>query len=298
LVQADRHNLPFLASALTFDALLAAIPFLLLVLVALTHVAHLSPRSSTQDLQQLFQRLMPPSEGTGEGPFAAVEKFVLGLTRARATISLYAIPLFIWFATRLFASVRTALILVYDVPRRAMGQHFVIGYLLGKLRDAMMVVLAVALVIANAVLGTGLKIIGARGKDLIAVVPALGFFVSGLGYLMTQIVAFGFSVWVFYVVYRHASPRRLPRRAALVGSLFTAALFEVAKRAFGWYLHNLAVVNRFSADANIGAVILFVLWLYYTALVFLLGAVVAETWDLWHRQRGIGGLRPVQLAGS
>ncbi len=297
-MQADRHNLPFLASALTFDALLAAIPFLLLVLIALTHVAHLSPRSSAQDLQQLFQRLMPPTGADGEGPFAQVEKFILGLTRARATISLYAIPLFIWFATRLFASVRTSLTLVYDVPRRGTGQHFVVGYLLGKLRDAMMVVLAVSLVIANALLSGGLKIASARGEALTTAVPALGFFVSGLGYLVTQIVAFAFSVWVFYVVYRHASPRRLPRRAAFAGSLFTAALFEVAKRAFGWYLHNLAVVNRFSADANIGAVILFVLWLYYTALVFLIGAVVAETWDLWHRQRGIGGLRPVELAGS
>ena len=297
-MQADRHNLPFLASALTFDALLAAIPFLLLVLIALTHVAQLSPRSTTQDLQQLFQRLVPASAGEGDGPFAAVEKFLLGLTRARATISLYAIPLFVWFATRLFASVRTSLILVYDVPRRATGQHIVIGYLAGKLRDAMMVVLAVALVIANAVVGGGIKFVGARGRDLIAAIPALGFFVSGLGYVVTQVVAFGFSVCVFYVVYRHASPRRLPRRAALAGSLFTALLFEAAKRAFAWYLHNLAVVNRFSADANIGAVILFVIWLYYTALVFLIGAVVAETWDLWFRQRGLGGPRPVELAGS
>ena len=43
---------------------------------------------------------------------------------------------------------------------------------------------------------------------------------------------------------------------------------------------TLATLSRFSADANLGAVGLFVLWLYYTALVFLLGAVVAETWDL------------------
>lgn len=269
------------------------------MLVALTHVAHLSTRSSAQDLQQLFQRLVPLSGASdGEGPFAAVEKFLLGFTRARATVSLYAIPLFVWFSTRLFASIRTSLTLVYDVPRRASGQHFVVGYLKGKLRDAMMVVLTVALVLVNAVLSGGMKFLDARGRDLIAAWPALGFFVTGLGSLVTQLVAFVFSVSVFYIVYRHASPRRLPRRAAFAGSLFTALLFEVAKRAFGWYLHNLAVVNRFSADANIGAVILFVLWLYYTALVFLIGAVVSETWDLWHRQRGIEGSRPVQLAGG
>ena len=31
---------------------------------------------------------------------------------------------------------------------------------------------------------------------------------------------------------------------------------------------------------NLGAIVLFILWVYYTAIVFLLGAVVAETWEL------------------
>ncbi len=253
--------------------------------MALTHLARLSPGSSVEDLHQLFQRLVPPEAShNGEGPFAAVEGFVLGLTRARTTVSLYAIPLFLWFSTRLFASVRTALTLVYDA-RRASGQHFVLSYLAGKARDAVMVVLTLTLVVVNVVLTAGLQVAGARGSELVQEVPGLGFFSSSLGRWVTEIVAFCFSVVLFYFVYRHASPRRLPRGAALAGSLFTATLFEVAKRLYGWYLVHLAVVGRFSADANLGAVILFVGWLYYTALVFLLGAVVAETWDLLGRQR-------------
>ena len=284
--QADRHNILFLASALTFDALLAAIPLLLLLLVALTHVAHLSPRSSAQDLHQLFQRVVPPAASSGgTGPFAAVEQFLLGFTRARLTISLYAIPLFLWFATRLFASVRTALTLVYDVPRWPTGQHFVMGFLAGKARDAVMVIFTLALLVGNATLTTGLRVLNTRGQDLIARWPGLGFLAGTIGRSVSEAVAFAFSASLFYVVYRHASPRRLPRRAALAGSLFTAILFEVAKRFYGWYLHNLAVASRYSADANLGAVILFVLWLYYTGVVFLLGAVVAETWDLLGRQR-------------
>jgi uncharacterized BrkB/YihY/UPF0761 family membrane protein len=38
--------------------------------------------------------------------------------------------------------------------------------------------------------------------------------------------------------------------------------------------------------------VLFILWVYYTAIVFLLGAVVAETWELrkmQQRQRAILG---------
>jgi membrane protein len=298
LHQADRHNILFLASALTFDALLAAIPFLLLVLVGLTHIAHLSPRSSAQDLHQLFERLVPTAAAADAGgPFALVEKWLLGVARARATISLYAVPLFLWFSTRLFASVRTALTLVYDVPRRPGGQHFALGYLLGKLRDAMMVLLTLALIVANAVLTTGVRVITARSRDLIAASPEL-IILTGVGKAITEVIAIGFSVSLFYVVYRHASPRRLARRAAFLSSLFTAVLFEIAKLIFGWYLRNAAVVNRFSVDANLGAVILFVLWLYYTALVFLLGAVVAETWDLWTRQRGVSEAEPLPIPGG
>ncbi len=276
----------FLASALTFDALLAAIPLLLLLLVGLTHLARLSASATSQDLHALFIRIVPQATaGEGGGMFATVERGLAGFTRARATVSLYATPLFLWFATRLFASIRTSLTLVYDVPRRPEGGSVVLGYLGGKLRDTMMVVLTVILVAVNAVLTTGIRLLDVRGHALVGSVPFLRFLVSGVGYMITELLAFGSAVWLFYLVFRHASPRRLPRRAALAGSLFTAVLFEVARRLYSWYLHHLAVVGRFSTDANIGALLLFVGWLYYTALVFLVGAVVAETWDLRARQR-------------
>jgi membrane protein len=99
-------------------------------------------------------------------------------------------------------------------------------------------------------------------------------------------------VSLFYVTYRYASLRKMPWRTALLASVFTAVLFEVAKRLYGLYLANLASLEGAVGDANIGAVVLFVLWIYYTALVFLLGGVVAETWELRNmlrRQRAILG---------
>jgi membrane protein len=264
--------------------LLAAIPFLLLVLVALTHMAQLLANSEAQDLHSLFQRFLPPgSDAAGSGAFREIADFLTKFAENRGTVSLYAVPAFIWFATRLFASIRTGISLVYDAPRRP--QHFVLAFLSGKLRDAMMVLLMVALLVASATLGTGLKLMDSLGRTLAQEWPRVEFFITGLGNVITQVTAFAISVSLFYVIYRHASPRRLPRPACLVGSVFTAALFEVAKRLYAWYLQNTATVSRFSLDASTGALILFVLWLYYTALVFLLGAVVAETWDLHRRQR-------------
>jgi membrane protein len=141
-----------------------------------------------------------------------------------------------------------------------------------------MVIATVLLFLGNTLLTTGLTILQARGA---ASVPhQLGFFVSTVGRLLGQLLAFSFSVSLFYVTYRHASIRRLPWKTALLGATFTALLFEVAKRLYALYLANFASLEGLGGDATLGAIVLFILWIYYTAIVFLLGAVVAETWEL------------------
>jgi membrane protein len=87
------------------------------------------------------------------------------------------------------------------------------------------------------------------------------------------------------VTYKYASVRRLPWRTALLASTFTAVMFEIAKRVYGLYLAHFANLGGPSGNANIGAAVLFILWVYYTAIVFLLGGVVAETWELRTMQR-------------
>ena len=60
LQAADENNIPFLASALTFDALLAAVPFVLLVLIGLTHLAQAVAGGPAVDPTALFHRFFPP----------------------------------------------------------------------------------------------------------------------------------------------------------------------------------------------------------------------------------------------
>ena len=287
LVHADRHRIPFLASALTFDALLAAVPFLLIVLVGLTYAARLTPYTSATDIQALFLRFSPRPEDlpATPTPFAVVSRFLEGFVKNRGTVSLYAVPLFLWFSTRLFASVRTSLTMVYGGSVPPGPTNPIVAFLSGKARDIFMVLLTVVLIVVNTLLTAGLSVMDARGQELAGRWPGLAFFVTELGQMVTEAATFGFGIWLFYLVFRHASPRRLPRPAALAGSVFTALLFEAAKRGYAWYLRNVASAHPFGADANFGAAILFVGWVYYTALVFLLGAVVAETWDLRTRQR-------------
>lgn len=266
---------------MSFDALLAAIPLFLLILAGVSWLLQHAGGGSLQPTI-LIERFFPPHPtAPGQDPFEAIETFLVQLTEAARRLSLVAIPAFLWFSTRLFAGIRTALNEIFDVHVRPVRRHFVLAYLLGKLRDFGMVVVTLVLFLANAALTWGLAVLEARG----AAVPGFGFLVSTVGRIAGELLAFAFLVTLFFMVYQFASIRRLPWRAILVASLFSGVLFEVAKRLFGLYLRNVVSYQRFAVDVNVGAVILFVVWVYYSAVVFLLGGVVAETWELRELQK-------------
>jgi membrane protein len=267
------------------------VPFILLLLIGFTHLAQAVTQGPEVDTLSLFHRFLPPHTGLpNRDPFGVIERLLTGITEHRGKLSVYAAPAFLWFSTRLFAGIRTSLNDIYDVSvRPPRPKPFLLVYLLAKIRDSFMVLGTVILFLANTLLTTGLAILQARGA---ASVPQLAFFVSTLGRLLAELLAFAFSVSLFYVTYRYASVRRLPWSTALLASIFTAVLFEVAKRLYGLYLANFASFESQGGDANLGAAVLFILWVYYTAIVFLLGAVVAETWELrkmQQRQRAILG---------
>lgn len=278
---ADENRIPFLASALTFDAILAAVPLFLLVLAGLSWAVG-QTGGDPEQVSAFIERFLPPHETEpGYDPFQAVEAFLAKLVVAARELSIVAVPAFLWFSTRLFASVRTALNEIYDLSVRPVHRHFVLQFVYGKLRDLRMVVITVLLVLLNTFLTAAFALLQARGQEW---APGFEFFFTTLGRFSSELLAFLFLVTLFFLVYYFASMRRPPFRATLIASLFSAILFEAAKRGFGLYLRN-TMYTQMSVDVNVGAAILFVLWMYYSALVFLLGGVVAETWELRYLQR-------------
>lgn len=281
LQAADENRIPFLASALTFDAILAAIPLFVLVLAGLSWAVG-KTGGDPEQISHFIERFLPPHEtDPGYDPFEAVEAFLAKLVVSARQLSIVAVPAFLWFSTRLFASVRTALNEIYDLSVRPVHRHFLLQFIFGKLRDLRMVVITVLLVLVNTFLAAAFTLLQARGQEW---APGFEFFFTTFGRLSSELLAFLFLVTLFFLVYHFASMRRPPLRATLIASLFSAVLFEAAKRGFGLYLRN-TMYAQMSVDVNVGAAILFVLWMYYSALVFLLGGVVAETWELRYLQR-------------
>ncbi len=257
-VGAYEDNVLFLASAVSFDTLLASLPFFLLVLAALGYVVE-SSGAALDDVLRIVNLLLPSTPNSTD-PFRRAEELIAGIVESRGEFSIVGIPLFIWFATRAFSSARNALNEVFDTEE---SRH----YFVGKALDFVLVVIAAALIVANTIFSL-----------LAADEPWFGRFV-------TQLSTFAIGVVLFYLVYTIAPSRRIPWDTAIVAAAVASLGFEIAKGLYGVYLANFATVDRLISNANAIAALLFVVWIYFTACVFLLGGEVAETYDLMRRQR-------------
>jgi membrane protein len=276
---ADENHVPFLASALTFDALLAAVPFVLLLLIGLTELAQPWAGNGAIDLPHFFETFLPKHDTTaGNDPFFLLEEILGRIAVYGGTISFYAVPAFLWFSTRLFASIRTALNQMYDVSvRPPKRRHFLVSYLLSKLRDVGMVILTLGVFLVTTAITAGIRVARAYGElDS----PLVGFFFSSFGRWIPEVLGLALTFTLFFLLYKYASLRRIDTQAALVASAFGALAFDVAKRLFAMYVGRVAMVQTVSVAFHLTALILTVLWVWYTALVFLLGGIVAETWQL------------------
>ena len=262
---AMEDNVPFLASALTFDALLAAIPLGLLILSLIGHLLSAGAGSQQVDLHQYLGRLLPARPGSGPDPFAPVLALAESVVRTRGTLGLLGLPLFIWFSTRLFGSLRSALCEVFDSPETR-------SWLTGKLYDVALVIATGLLFVANTAFSEGVAVLMRRS----------GAF-SFLEFFAAQIVAFAFLVTLFAMIFKYAPAHGVRWDTAFVAGLTCSVGVEVAKQVLSFYFVNFVRADRLVSDATLGAMILFVGWVYYMTLVFLIGGQVAQVYEFRRR---------------
>jgi membrane protein len=91
--------------------------------------------------------------------------------------------------------------------------------------------------------------------------------------ILLQLVNFGFSfvlvTALFAMIYKILPAVRIAWRDVTIGAIITALLFSIGKLLIGVYLGNSAIASTYGAA---GSVILVLVWVYYSAQIFLLGA--------------------------
>jgi membrane protein len=95
--------------------------------------------------------------------------------------------------------------------------------------------------------------------------------------ILSSLISFGVIACLFAVIYKMLPNVALSWRDVWVGAVVTAALFSLGKYAIGLYLGNSAVASGFGAA---GSVIALLLWVYYSAQIFFLGAEFTRQYAL------------------
>jgi membrane protein len=95
--------------------------------------------------------------------------------------------------------------------------------------------------------------------------------------LLASAASFGVIACLFAVIYKVLPDVKLSWRDVWIGAAFTAGLFSLGKYGIGLYLGNSAVASSFGAA---GSLIALLLWVYYSAQIFFLGAEFTRQYAL------------------
>ncbi len=270
---AYEDNVLFLASGVAFDILLASVPFVITLVSGVTFALNLSPAMSNAEITDVVDRMLPPhSEALG----ASVHRVINDALRAHHGLGIWSALIFLFLSTRLFASLRTVLAEVFDIEATR-------GIIEGKIFDIKMTLLATALFVANTVISAYLTIARSRGAEILMDIGLRKDVMGTLEYAIGRGVAFLFLAAMFFAIYRYLPARRVRWQTAVVASLFTSVLFEVAKQLFSVFIHHFNTASVYSGA--LAAIIIVVVWVYYSAIVFILGGEVGQVFELRRTRR-------------
>ena len=91
--------------------------------------------------------------------------------------------------------------------------------------------------------------------------------------LLNTVISLLLFTLLFAAIFKVLPDTEIAWRDVAVGAMITALLFTVGKSLIGWYLGTTAASSGYGAA---GALILILLWIYYSAQIFLFGAEIAR----------------------
>lgn len=254
------HDLMMMAAAISFYWLLAFIPLLLLGTSAVGYLLGSSDRGVVEILSAA-RRFIP--RGTGPD----VERFLTTLIRSRHVTGVLGIGFLIWVAMGVFDIIATSLTQLTDGrDTRSFFRRKLV---------ALVLMCTVGFLLLVALMGGWVLVAWSNIQELLGTHVALPVFLSHQDfprYLASILMGI-----LLTIMYRIAPVREIRWPAAMAGGTVAALLWHQAKVAFNWYLTHYARYNLFYGI--LGGFIGVILWIFYTAIIMLLGGMLADILD-------------------
>lgn len=265
----DDHHVFLLAGGLAFSLYVTIIPLVLIVFAALGAIVE---RPSIIDqIDNFIDTAIPYADYAAQirdFVYARLTKFAA----YRGHAGVIGIVGLLIAATSLFSSMRTVLNRVYRV---IVKQHALIG----KLRDLGLVLAVLLFFLVSIAVLPGLEV----AKEAAEQMPLFEKYDLGfISNLLFQTASF-LLTWVGFAFLYLTLPQMKPSgRVVIVSAATAAVLWSLAKVLFGFY-----IVHFFSIKEVYGAYAILVVvafWVYYTAIVFIVGGEVGQLYR--ERPRG------------
>lgn len=170
-------------------------------------------------------------------------------------------------ATSVFTELQTALNRIWRVPTAVQRAGWWVTLRARLLSFGLILGLAF-LMMVSLVISAAVAALATWARDLI---PAEELVLQSVNI----IVSLGISSLMFAMIYKFIPQASIAWRDAWVGALVTAVLFEIGKVGIGMYLGKSGMTSAYAAA---GSLVVLLIWVYYSAQIFLLGAEF--TWVL------------------
>ncbi len=248
------------AAALAFHALLALAPVLLVLLSVANRLLG----------QEAAQRSLAEAAVRFGGPGAdRVVSSLLNLVAASqwtAAGTILGVALLLYFTSTFFAQLRAALDSVWEVRTKGLGRALLDRIM--SFGETLVAVAAGLLVLAvgalRSIVYPGLARSGSTGTMAWVAWTRIGTLL-----MIAVFLAAGFR----YI----PSVRPRPRRGAvLAGAIVAALILNLASEVLAFIIGKSALASIYGAA---GSVIIFLLWVQYSAWIVLFGAEVCRAWD-------------------
>ncbi|QJR16712.1 YihY/virulence factor BrkB family protein [Usitatibacter palustris] len=241
-------------AALAFYTLFAMAPILILSIAAAGYVfgAEAAQGAIVAQLRGLM----------GQSGAQAVEAMLASARDPESGLvaTLVAGALLIVGATTVFVELKDSLDEIWGVePTKGQG---ILNFLRSRLLAFGMVLILSFLLLVSLVMSAALTVLanyagGFLGSESMALA------------VFSSLVSLAVVACLFAVIFKMLPAVKLSWRDVWIGALFTAGLFSLGKYAIGLYLGNSDVASSFGAA---GSLVALLLWVYYSAQIFFLGA--------------------------
>jgi membrane protein len=260
---------PSMGAAIAYYTVFSIAP-LLLIVIAVAGLVFGQEAARGEIVAQLGGLMGDPAAHAIEGLIVSVSQPGTGVLS-----SVIGIVVLLVGATTVFSELQDALDRIWRAPARARSGLW--GLIRARVLSFGLILAVGFLLIASLVVSAALSALGKWWAPLFGRSEVLA-------HVVNLVASFGLITVMFALIYKIMPRVKVAWDDVWTGAAVTALLFTIGKFLIGLYIGKSSVASGFGAA---GSLVVILLWVYYSAQIFLLGAEF--TWVYAHTYGSLKG---------